>query len=90
VEQCGWKAHRSIAKALRNLILGDRGGAAITPLRFLRGVEGHPAPLRAALQPATAVVSPGQQDALADDEGLAQDEAELSRKQPCYLTGCDG
>ncbi|MBC7737370.1 MAG: DDE-type integrase/transposase/recombinase [Candidatus Saccharibacteria bacterium] len=40
-----------------------------------RGTRNHAAPLRAALQSAAFAISLGQQDALAGDEGLAQNKA---------------
>ena len=51
-----------------------RGRAALPPLPIRRGPGDHAAPLRPALPPAVPALSPGQQVALAGDEGLAQTE----------------
>lgn len=64
----------------RTLQRPHRGGASNPPLPIWRGAGDHAASICLALQPTTAAVSLGQQNALARDEGVAQTQARAVQK----------
>ena len=67
----------------------DRGGAAVAPFSFGRGVGNHAAPLCPALQPAEFPNQPWAATPLQTMKDWHKLKPELFSKQPYYLTGCD-
>ncbi len=83
-----WRCGANRGAAFRPPGAGGHGGReSVAPLPFRRGTGGHAAALCAALQPASAAVRFGQQDALAGDEGLAQNDAGAVQKTALSPSG---